>query len=117
MRYHYLMYRRADFSRADYLDYYVHNHSRFGLASPLADYYQTYLDKESGRALATLFGMQALGADSISELRFASLEDYLFSDTIAEVGPAAGADEALFVDRERCQGFSMDVLLDTGECD
>ena len=44
VRYHYLMYRHTDFSRADYLDYYVHIHSRFGLASPLADYYQNYLD-------------------------------------------------------------------------
>ncbi len=51
------MYRRADFSRADYLDYYVHSHSRFGLASPLADYYQNYLDQEAGREMAQQFGL------------------------------------------------------------
>jgi hypothetical protein len=113
VRYHYLMYRRANFLRADYLDYYVHSHSRFGLASPLADYYQNYLDQEGGRELAQLFGLNSLEADSISELRFDSVQDYLYSDIIREIGPKAAADEELFVDRKRCQSFSMDVLLDT----
>jgi hypothetical protein len=114
VRYHYLMYRRADFSRADYLDYYVHRHSRFGLASPLADYYQNYLDEDGGQALAQQFGLNCLAADSISELRFASVEDYLYSDIVREIGPQASADEELFVNRPRCQSFSMDVVLDTG---
>jgi hypothetical protein len=113
VRYHYLMYRRTDFSRADYLDYYVHSHSRFGLASPLADYYQNYLDEDAGRVLAQQFGLNCLAADSISELRFASVQDYLYSDIIREIGPKASADEELFVNREICQSFSMDVLLDT----
>ncbi len=113
VRYHYLMYRRTDFSRADYLDYYVHSHSRFGLASPLADYYQNYLDEDAGRVLAQLFGLNFVEADSISELRFENVEDYLHSDIIREIGPQASADEALFVNRLRCQSFSMDVLLDT----
>ncbi len=113
VRYHYLMYRRTDFSRADYLDYYVHSHSRFGLASPLADYYQNYLDQDGGRELAQLFGLNVLEADSISELRFDSVENYLYSDIIREIGPKASADEELFVNRPRCQSFSMDVLLDT----
>lgn len=113
VRYHYLMYRSADYSRADYLDYYVHSHYQFGLATPLADYYQNYLDLEGGRELATLFGVNSIDADNISELRFDSVEDYLFSDVIREVGPAAGADEERFVDRKICQSFSMDVLLDT----
>jgi hypothetical protein len=114
VRYHYLMYRLGRFSRSDYLDYYVHSHYRFGVATPLADYYQNYLDAQAGRELAQVFGVNSLEADNISELRFDSVETYLFSDIIREVGPAASADEALFVDRERCQSFSMDVLLDTG---
>jgi hypothetical protein len=113
VRYHYLMYRRQDYNRADYLDYYVHSHYQFGVATPLADYYQYYLDQEGGQNLAELFGVKAMAADNISELRFDKVEDYLFSDVIREVGPAAGADEELFVDREICQSFSMDVLLDT----
>lgn len=113
VRYHYLMHRHASYSRADYLEYYAHSHSRFGLASPLADYYQTYLDQEGGRELATLFGVDAVAADNISELRFASVEDYLRSDIVRQIGPAASADEELFVNRKLCQSFSMDVLLDT----
>jgi hypothetical protein len=113
VRYHYLMYRRADFSRADYLDYYVHSHYQFGVATPLADYYQNYLDHEGGRELAELFGINALSADNISELRFGNVEDYLFSDVIREIAPAAEADEKLFVNRAVCQSFTMDVLQDT----
>ncbi|NQX88992.1 MAG: hypothetical protein HRT77_10040 [Halioglobus sp.] len=113
VRYHYLMYRRPDFSRADYLDYYVHRHYRFGLATPAADYMQNYLDQEGGRALADLCGLKCLDADTISELRLDSVEAYLSSDGVIEVGPSAGADETVFVDRGRCQSFSMDVLLDT----
>jgi hypothetical protein len=113
VRYHYLMYRRPDYGRSDYLDYYVHSHYRFGLATPLADYFQNYLDPEGGRELAALCRIECLDADNISELRFDSVEEYLSSDVIREVGPAAGEDEALFVDRGRCQSFSMDVVQDT----
>ena len=112
-RYHYLMFRRSDYSRADYLDYYVHRHYRFGIASPLADYYQNYLDAEGGRELAALLCVNPFDADNISELRFECLEDYLFSDVTREIAPQAAADEELFVDRNRCQSFSMDVLLDS----
>ena len=98
---------------SDYLDYYVHSHYRFGLATPLADYYQNYLDQEGGRELAELLGLNAMAADNISELRFNDVEDYLFSDTIREIAPAAEADEKLFVNRAVCQSFTMDVLQDT----
>jgi hypothetical protein len=113
LRYHYLMFRRPDYSRADYLDYYTHTHYLFGIATPLADYYQNYLDAEGGRELAVLLRVNSFDADNISELRFERLEDYLFSDVIREIAPQAAADEELFVDRNRCQSFSMDVLLDS----
>lgn len=113
VRYHYLMVRRADYSRADYLDYYVHSHYQFGLATPLADYYQNYLDHKGGRELVELFGINAMAADNISELRFDNVEDYLSSDVVREIAPAAEADEKLFVNRAVCQSFTMDVLLDT----
>ena len=95
------------------MDYYTHSHHRFGVATPLADYYQNYLDIEGGAELAGFLGLNAIDADNISELRFDSVEDYLFSDTIAKVGPAAAEDEARFVNRDICQSFTMDVLLDT----
>jgi len=113
VRYHHLMYRLAHFTRADYLDYYVHHHARFGTVTPLSDYFQNYLDLEASRDLAKQFAMRPLEADSISELRFNSAEAYMSSDIIRDVGPAATADEERFVDRARGQGFSMEVLLDT----
>ena len=112
-RYHYFMYRREDFNRADYMDYYINSHYQFGVATPLADYYQNYVDLEGSAALAKLLGLQAIAADNISELRFDKIDAYVFSDTIREVGPAAAIDEAKFVNRDICQSFSMDVLLDT----
>lgn len=113
LRYHYLMVRRQDFSQADYLDYYVHSHSRFGVATPLADYYQNYIDARAGARLAEVLGLNPLVADSISELRFLRLEDYLSSDVIAEIGPAASVDEERFVDRAASQSFTMEVVQDT----
>ena len=113
LRYHYLMVRRHDFSQADYLDYYVHSHSRFGVATPLADYYQNYIDAQAGVRLAEALGLKPVIADSISELRFLRLEDYLSSDVIAEIGPAASVDEERFVDRVASQSFTMDVVQDT----
>jgi hypothetical protein len=113
VRYHYLMYRKAGYSRADYLDYYIHSHYQFGLATPLADYYQNYLDQPGGREWAERIGVQPLDADNISELRFNDVAAYLSSDAIRDVGPAAAADEKLFVNRRRCQSFTMDVVLDT----
>jgi hypothetical protein len=113
VRYHYLMYRKAGYSRADYLDYYINSHYQFGLATPLADYYQNYLDQPGGREWAERIGVQPLDADNISELRFNDVAAYLSSDAIRDVGPAAAADEELFVNRRRCQSFTMDVVLDT----
>jgi hypothetical protein len=66
-RYHYLMYRRADFNHADYLDYYSNQHYRFGIATPLADYYQNYIDLEGSAETAGYFGLQPIVADNISE--------------------------------------------------
>ncbi len=113
VRYHYLMVRRQDFSQADYLDYYVHSHSRFGVATPLADYYQNYIDAPAGVRLAEVFGLKPVIAHSISELRFLRLKDYLSSDVVAEIGPAASVDEERFVDRPASQSFTMDVVQDT----
>lgn len=113
IRYHYLMYRRDDYSRSDYLDYYTHHHYQFGVKTPLADYYQNYINPDTTQALASLFGLKPIEADNISELRFDDLEKYLFSDVIREVGPEASLDEEKFVNRAISRSFSMGVLLDT----
>lgn len=113
IRYHYMMYRRDDYSRSDYLDYYVHSHYQFGVTTPLADYYHNYIAPGDTQALASQLGIHPIKADNISELRFDDLEKYLFSDAVREIGPKATADEEKFVNREISRSFSMDVLLDT----
>lgn len=113
-RYHFVMFRRAEFNQADYKDYYINIHAQFGVGSPLADYYQNYVEAEASVTLADSLGVQAITADSVSELRFDDIEAYMFSDLVVkEVGPAATADAAIFVELAKCQSFSMDVLLDT----
>lgn len=50
---------------------------------------------------------------SCTELRFDDIDKYVFSDTIRDIATAAAIDEAKFVNRNICQSFSMDVILDT----
>ncbi|MCB1674724.1 MAG: EthD domain-containing protein [Halioglobus sp.] len=110
LRYHYLMYRRKNFSRADYLDYYAHHHYRFGMETPGVDYYQTYVCPESCAALAKLLGLEAIAADSVSELHFDDIDAFLASGVMEELGPRAVADEERFVDRGRSTSFTMTVI-------
>ena len=110
LRYHYLMRRRADFSRPDYLDYYAHHHYRFGMETPGVDYYQTYVCPESSAALAALLGLDLVAADSVSELHFDDIDAFLASGVMEELGPRAVADEERFVDRARSTSFTMAVV-------
>lgn len=114
-RYHYLMFRAQHFSRSDYLDYYMNSHYRFGIVTPLANYIQNYSDPNTTAQLALALGMQPINADNFSELHFDDINDYLHCDAILEAGPAASADEALFVHRDLCQSFSMNVVFETGQ--
>jgi hypothetical protein len=107
------MYRREDFGRADYLDYYDHNHYQFGIKTPLIDYYQTNISHESTEELAALLGANAINAENISELYLDSVEAFLSTDVMADVSPAAAADEAKFVDRDNSTGFTMEVIYDS----
>ncbi len=113
LRYHYLMRRREDFSRTDYLDYYVHHHYHFGMDTPLVDYYQTYICNPSSMELAALLGVKAVVADNISELHLDSMEAFLGSNVMMDLGPAAAEDEAKFVDRENSTSFTLQVLQQT----
>lgn len=112
-RYHYLMVKADHFSSSDYLDYYMNSHYRFGIVTPLANYVQNYIDAESTAEFAAQLGMKGLPFDNFSELQFADINEYLRCEAILEAGPAASQDETLFVNRERCQSFSMDVVFDS----
>lgn len=113
LRYHYLMYRREDFGRADYLDYYTHHHYQFGIKTPLIDYYQTYISHESTAELADLLGVNAIDAENISEMHLDSMDAFLSTDVMAEIGPAAAEDEARFVDRGNSTSFTMEVIYNS----
>ena len=110
LRYHYLMYRREDFGRADYLDYYTHHHYQFGIKTPLIDYYQTYISHESTIELSNLLSINAIDAENISEMHLDNMKGFLSTDVMAEIGPMAAEDEARFVDRANSTSFTMKVI-------
>lgn len=115
LRYHYLMYRREDFGRADYLDYYTHHHYQFGIKTPLIDYYQTYISHESTVELADMLGINAIDAENISEMHLDSMDAFIEAAIVADPGLAQGAaeDEERFVDRENSTSFTMDVVYNS----
>ena len=104
------MYRREDFGRADYLDYYTHHHYQFGIKTPLIDYYQTYISHESTIELSNLLSINAIDAENISEMHLDNMKGFLSTDVMAEIGPMAAEDEARFVDRANSTSFTMKVI-------
>ena len=110
--YHYLMLRRPDFSTADYCDYYVNHHSHFGMITPgIEGYSQNYIDQEGSQQLAAALGVSYREVTSISEMQIASMEKFLASPAMAEIGPEASEDEQRFVDRDQSVMFSSRVVL------
>lgn len=102
LRYLYFMRRKAHTTRDAYLDYYFHQHSRFGFRTPnIAGYTQFHVDPELSAAAARHLGMGSTLCDSVSELHLESLEAF-FAGAMADVqlGAEATADEERFVDRE-----------------
>lgn len=101
LRYLYFMRRRAHSSRDDYLDYYFHQHSRFGFATPnIAGYTQVHIDPEMSAQAARSLGLGSVVCDSVSELHLDSLESFFAGIGDGRLGVEAAADEATFVDRD-----------------
>jgi hypothetical protein len=101
MRYLYFMRRRAHTTRDAYLDYYFHQHSRFGFRTPnITGYTQFHVDPELSAAAARQLGMGSTVCDSVSELHLGSLEAF-FAGAMADerLGAEAAADEERFADR------------------
>lgn len=114
--YHYLMVRNPDFSVADYNDYYSNFHCRFGFHTPaIAGYSQNYIDQEASEGYAQSLGLDARQVTSISEMKLPSLETFLASPAMAELGPPAAADEERFVDRANSVSFCSEVVLRLGD--
>ena len=101
IRYLYFMRRKAHTTRADYLDYYFHSHSRFGLMTPnISGYTQFHVDPELSIQAATRLGLGSTRCDSVSELHLDSLESFFAGIGDGRLGAEAAADEATFVDRD-----------------
>ena len=114
--YHYLMVRRADFSPADYSDYYLHYHKRFGMITPgIEGYSQNIIDQPSSKNLCRKAGLGFYEVTSISEMQMRDIDTFLRSPAMAEIGPEAGEDETRFVDRAASVMFCSSVVLSLGD--
>jgi hypothetical protein len=114
--YHYLMVRRADFSPADYSDYYLHYHKRFGMITPgIEAYSQNMIDQPSSKKLCQKSGLGFYEVTSISEMQMRDIDTFLSSPAMAEIGPDAGEDEAQFVDRAASVMFCSSIVLSLGD--
>ena len=101
LRYLYFMRRKAHSTRDAYLDYYFHQHSRFGFQTPnIAGYTQLHVDPELSASAARHLGLGSTVCDSVSELHLESLESFFAGIGDGRLGMEAAADEERFVDRD-----------------
>jgi hypothetical protein len=115
LRYLYLMRRKAHTTRASYLDYYFHQHSRFGFATPnIAGYTQFHVDPVVSETVARRLGLGSTLVDSVSELHLESLEGFFAGISDGRLGAEAAADEELFVDRDNSVSFCTTTRVVAG---
>lgn len=119
VRYLYLMRRKAGTTHEQYIDYYLHRHSRFGFKTPgILGYTQFHVDPAASQDAAGRAGVGIYMVDSVSELHMTSLADF-FAALGGPPSPASGnglpaedddtdfaADEELFVDRANSVMFT-----------
>lgn len=118
VHYHQLMFPKAGWGRADYMDYYSRFHCRMGFNTPgIAGYIQNYIDAESSAAIATALGLDSVPTWSISELSMEDPGAMLSDPGVGEVAAAAAADEERFLDRDRNVAFCSEVTLRLGDFD
>lgn len=115
--YHYLMVRREDFSPADFEDYYIHCHHRFGLITPAVDgYSQNMIDQASSSVLSRQLGLGGFyEVSGISELHIPDMNAFIGSAALQKIGPAAEEDEARFADRDASISYCSSVTLSLGD--
>lgn len=106
LRYLYLMRRKAHTTHEAYIDYYFHDHSRFGFATPnISGYTQFHVDAAASSKAAKLLGVGTTVVDSVSELAIASLDAFFEGIGDGRLGIEAAEDEARFVDRDNSISF------------
>jgi hypothetical protein len=100
VRYQYLMRRNTSFTHDGYLKRYREVHAQFGIDTPgISGYVQFHVDAVASRRAAAAAGFGVWAVDSVSELYLESLETFLGKISRSSIGPAAIADEEIFVDR------------------
>jgi hypothetical protein len=118
VHYHQLMFPKAGWCRADYMDYYTRFHCRMGFNTPgIAGYIQNYIDSRASRELADALGIETVPAWSISELTMEDPGAMLSDPGVGEVANAAAVDEERFLDRDRNVAFCSEVTLRLGDFD
>jgi hypothetical protein len=114
--YHYLMVRRSDFSLADYSDYYLAQHKRFGMITPgIESYCQNMIDQPASKKLSEQSRLGFYEVTSISEMQMRDIDTFISSPAMAEIGPEAGEDEERFVDRAASVMFCSSIVLSLGD--
>lgn len=109
-RYHYLMKRQPAFTQADYMDYYTHHHSGFGLVTRgIEAYSQFYVDFDTTRLLADILQIEYQEYSSVSQMDFSDNGLDFETGNFALVGPVATDDEEQFVDRQSSVMMSSTV--------
>ena len=111
----YLMRRRQDWQRAAYLQYYIEDHSRFGMRSRgITGYQQFYVDCGLSQQVAQAAGFGQWNYDTVSELYIDEMAAFLAGiEEDPKIVAEAAADEELFVDRQRSTMFiSRHIELD-----
>jgi hypothetical protein len=105
--YRYLMRRRDDMCYAEYIDYYVNIHAKFGLETPeISGYRQLHVDHDASRLASESSGVAWIPYDSVTELHMASLERFIQAVATSEVAPKAAEDETHFVRGASSQMFT-----------
>lgn len=110
VNYFYFMKRKEGFSRADYLDYYANSHFNFGMQTNGITYIQNYIDTAASEQIAENLGANSTNFDSVSEMRFSSINDFFSNNSVDSIGEQATQDELRFVDRDNsemvcCESF------------
>ena len=114
--YYYLMNKRADFTTADYNDYYSKYHCRMAFNTPgVGAYWQNYIDQAGSEALALSLGLGCREVTSISELALPDVMKFVSAPELMDIADPAAADEERFVDRADSVAFTSEVVLRIGD--
>jgi len=105
--YRYFMRRRDDMCYAEYIDYYMNIHAKFGLMMPgINGYRQLHVDREASQQLNDSIRLSYIPFDSVTELYLASMDGFMEAIVGWDDRDKPGEDEEKFVRRSSSQMFT-----------